>query len=118
MTWKYFNIKEFACQHCGRNHIQNSLVDELDTLRSYFGKPIIIESGYRCIEYDQSIGGKGNHPTGNAVDIRCDNSRDRYILLQLILGVTSFNRIGIGSNFIHLDKLPNDMKPQDVCWLY
>jgi len=72
-TWadiKHFRPEEFACSHCGTNGIDFEWVKVLDTIRGALGEPIIINSGYRCKEFDDSIGGKGNHPLGIASDIR------------------------------------------------
>lgn len=43
----------------------------LDPLRRLYGKPIIITSGYRCLELNKRVGGVANswHTQGNAADI-------------------------------------------------
>ena len=59
-----------------------------------------------------------DHGTGNAVDIACTNSKDRYELVEL--SQKFFKRIGISEGsyggFIHLDV--DRSKVQEVMWLY
>ena len=44
----------------------------LEPLRVWIGKPVVINSGYRCAKLNQLVGGVSNsqHQTGQAVDIR------------------------------------------------
>jgi len=50
MDWNYpnFTRAEMACQHCGAEGIQPALMDKLQELRTAYGKPMRITSGYRC----------------------------------------------------------------------
>ena len=43
----------------------------LDPLRRLYGKPIVITSGYRCLELNKKVGGVAHswHTQGNAADI-------------------------------------------------
>lgn len=116
---KYFNYEEFDSPD-----IQGSgqLMDEkmlsmLDEVREIYGKPISINSGYRTIRHNASVGGKAksSHLKGLAVDIACSTSRDRYNLLEALKCV-GFNRIGIAKSFIHID-IDSD-KSSDVIWVY
>ena len=89
----------------------------MDELREKCGFPLVINCAYRSREWDISKGRSGNsaHTKGKAVDIRCDSSTNRYYIIKLALelGIT---RIGIGSNFIHLDN--DDSLTQNVIWDY
>lgn len=73
-TWdriKYFKKSEFTCKcGCKGNNINMKLVQILDNIRNYFGKPAIITSGCRCKKYNQKVGGVPNsrHITGKAAD--------------------------------------------------
>lgn len=56
-----------------------ALVDNiLDPLRSAWGKPIVINSGFRCDKLNRAVGGASGsqHKTGEAADIE-DSSRNR-----------------------------------------
>lgn len=74
---KYFKKSEFKCQ-CGGKYcngypadISPKLIDILEELRVYFGKPITITSGLRCKKHNAAVGGVSNsqHQYGKAADI-------------------------------------------------
>jgi len=123
MDWsgvKYFKREEFVCKCCGQEDMDEWFVLEVDGLRGYLKIPLEIVSGYRCLKHDEEEGGKGNHPTGKAVDIECKDSTTRLLILQR--ATQRFRRIGIGKTFIHLDQCHENAKlekvPEDVLWLY
>lgn len=67
----YFKRSEFDCGcGCGFNHIDVRLVKILDMIREHFGKPIIITSGVRCVNYNRKVGGVTNsfHVKNKAAD--------------------------------------------------
>lgn len=82
---KYFTINELTKSttaqrlHINNNPSQdvkdnlNKLIDNiLDPLRELYGKPIIVNSGYRCPKLNKAVGGAKNsqHTLGQASDIR------------------------------------------------
>ena len=118
----YFKQDEFACTHCGKNEIKFELVEKLDELRGLMGMPLKITSGYRCPDHPLSVsrptGSISSHQKGEAVDISAKTSRERYMLLWLIMKHGWFKRIGISGkdNFIHVD-IDKD-KSQMLTWVY
>lgn len=78
----YFTIKEFECRcWCGMptdvaQSIEALVSQVLDPDRSLFGKPIKVNSGYRCAKHNAEIGGAVHslHIKGEAADI-CAESR-------------------------------------------
>lgn len=113
---QHFSRKEFKCPCCGKGEIDFAVVYDLEEVRRMFGRPIIIESGWRCEKHNKEVGGVPNssHLTGKAVDIRCYADSTRYALVLLLM--SRFYRIGIGEKFIHVDH--DFTKTKDVCWLY
>jgi zinc D-Ala-D-Ala carboxypeptidase len=93
------------------------LVFRLEQARDIAGIPFVITSGIRSEERNAMVGGSltSSHLTGNAVDLHCESSRHRMIMLDA-LTQAGFNRIGIGRDFIHVDN--DGSKPSNVCWLY
>ena len=74
---KYFKKSEFKCQ-CGGKYcngypaeMSSKLINILEELRVYFGKPITITSGLRCSKHNAAVGGVSNsmHQYGKAADI-------------------------------------------------
>jgi uncharacterized protein YcbK (DUF882 family) len=119
MKFKYFTYGEFdSPDFVGSGKlVSDELISMLDVARKKYGKPIIPNSGYRTIEHNAKVGGKPNssHLKGLAVDIKCTNSTDRF-LLEGILREVGFTRIGIGNSFIHVDI--DKEKTQKLLWTY
>lgn len=69
---KHFNLREFQSPDTGEVKINSKLIEKLELLRQRFGRPIIINSGYRTKEHNEQVGGSKNslHVQGKAVDIR------------------------------------------------
>jgi len=71
-----FDTREFSCPHCSRVMLSKgfeNLVLRLQALRSDLGRPVIITSGYRCPEYNETLPGAAKdslHMKGMAADIR------------------------------------------------
>jgi uncharacterized protein YcbK (DUF882 family) len=57
---KNFNSNEFDCQGkgcCKTTLIDEKLVEYLQKIRDHFGKPLTINSGYRCGTHNKKISG-------------------------------------------------------------
>lgn len=72
---KNFKAYEFDCKGancCGSTMIDSKLVEYLQQIREHFGKPVIINSAYRCSIHNRAVGGTSNsyHAKGQAADIR------------------------------------------------
>lgn len=122
MNWegiKYFVPKEFDSPDLpgSGEGMKFGFVKKLDILRDECGFPLAVESGIRTPKHNKDVGGEDDsaHLTGEAADIRCINSRTRYIILANAIRL-GFSRIGIGDTFIHLDD-STTLDPR-VCWLY
>ena len=96
---KYFTIKELCKSSIGKaKNIDNTpdskilknleqLVDNiLDPLRKEYGKPIIVNSGYRCPALNAAVGGSktSHHMLGLAADITAGSSIKNKQLFDLI----------------------------------
>ena len=119
---KYFKLREFACNCCGKSKINRTFLKVLNSARSYSKNedgsdvPFIITSGYRCENHPESIkNSKSSHIKGLAADILVKNSRERAVILGALMNA-GFSRFGIGHIFIHVD-LDED-KVQGVIWTY
>ncbi len=114
-----FTKKEFDCQETGTNKMKPEFMKKLQELRSLYGKPIIITSGYRSPRH--SIEAKkqaaGPHSTGLACDISACAGEDVYELLDLAFTLR-FTGIGVSQRsarprFIHID-----MCDRKAVWSY
>lgn len=89
---------------------------KLDKARERANIPFIINSAYRSPSHPESIKNPtSSHIKGLAVDIRANDSRQRFLILDALIAV-GFSRIGIAGTFIHVD-LDLD-KSQNVIWTY
>jgi zinc D-Ala-D-Ala carboxypeptidase len=115
-----FKPKEFKCK-CGKcdygvDDMDIGLISKLNLARRSSGVPFIITSAIRCPKHNYDVHGKerSSHLIGKAVDIKCDTSRNRFIILKALYKY--FDRIGIAKDFIHVDV---DMKKTPyVLWRY
>lgn len=97
---KYFSFEEFErSASAQRLNIDNSIPEDLkanvtaladavlDPLREAWGKPITVNSGYRCAELNRAVGGSpsSQHTKGMAADITTGNRTDNRRLFQLIV---------------------------------
>jgi len=89
----------------------------LDKLRKKVGRPFVITSGYRTKAHNKAVKGyaTSSHMEGRAADIAVPDSAFRFALLEAAIAI-GITRIGIGSDFIHLDVSLD--KPQGVVWGY
>lgn len=78
----------------------------LQPLRSLYGKPMHINSGYRCEELNKAVGGveTSDHRQGLAADIRCDNPK--ALLQCLLASKLVFDQAILYPTFLHLSYRP------------
>lgn len=97
---KHFTLKEFVksdtARRLGIDNTPSPQVEErlrqlvdyvLDPLREAYGRPIYVNSGYRCPALNRAVGGVAHsqHLTGEAADItggNCQENRRLYELLR------------------------------------
>ncbi len=106
-------VYELACPCCGINKVTIDAVSKLDAMRLHYGRPIYLNSAYRCPKHNASPGVSSkptsSHLKGAAFDIRVSNSVDRLLLVDAALKA-GFRRIGPANTFLHVDCDPD--KPE------
>lgn len=79
-----------------------ALVDEvLQPLRSAWGRPLTVNSGYRCPELNKAVGGvpTSQHVKGEAADIACDGPLE---LAQLAYDLAlPYDQMIVYPTFVH-----------------
>jgi len=119
---KYPNFKadEFKCSHCGENEIKEDLLLKIQSLRSRYGKPMRITSGYRCPRHpiEAAKAAPGPHSSGLACDVGVEGA-DAHKLLGLAMDA-GFKGIGVQQKgmgrFLHLDLIDGPNRP--TVWSY
>ncbi|MFM8899144.1 MAG: D-Ala-D-Ala carboxypeptidase family metallohydrolase [Burkholderiales bacterium] len=122
MDWsRYPNFleAEFRCKHTAQCCMQPEFMSLLQTIRTEYGKPMTITSGYRHWSHPVEVkkGHKnGEHTMGTCADIACASGAERFELVRLALK-HGISRIGIANNFVHLG-IGGANLPKNVIWEY
>ena len=87
---------------------------ELQKIREYFNKPVIITSAFRTPYFNALIKGAKNsqHLYGNAADIKIAGVTSREIL-DVAREITNFKGFGLSSYFLHCD-----LRDKPALWYY
>lgn len=111
--WPNFSFAEMSCQcGCGSCDMDPAFMDTLQAIRTEYGKPMIVTSGFRCEAHNAALKGGPEHPRGKAVDIAVSNPDAMEITaIALRHGI---RRIGVSQRnarprFLHIggaDDLP------------
>lgn len=94
----YFTIEEMTKSQTAKlYHIDNTPSKEvvenlkkvmyiLDIVRAHIGKPILVNSGYRCKRLNEMVGGVQNsmHTKGLAADVRTKEKEDINIIFDFL----------------------------------
>ena len=93
----------------------------LQPIRDKLGKPITINSGYRCEELNKAVNGVANseHKSGHACDMTIGTINDNKKLFDLIKTMIENKEISCrqlifenGGKWIHISYNRNDLKNQ------
>ena len=113
---KNFKLKEFECK-CACNMplevYENiiKLASQLQFLRDYTGRPITINSAYRCPEHNAKVGGSktSQHLLGKAADITIQSLKpaEVFVLIEDLIDMGHMLQGGLGlyeeKGFVHYD---------------
>ncbi|MBR6516695.1 MAG: peptidase M15 [Bacilli bacterium] len=139
---KNFTLKEMIVSNTAKKYgIDNTPSDDvlyniknlveyvLQPIRDKYGKPIVINSGYRCLALNNKVGGSktSQHLTGAAADIE-DKSGNNKELFYLIKKMIENGEIEVGQliweygtkenpNWVHVS-LPKKNKKNQILYYY
>lgn len=112
---RYFKEHEMEC-HCGKclkTIFDANLIRKLDALREDLGRPVVINSGYRCKKHNDAVGGSptSQHLLGKAADIKVDKCKINGKMLRKMTAAEllpyaekhGFDGIGLYSWGLHVD---------------
>lgn len=128
---KYFTIAELCKSttadrlginnKCNQEHVVNltALVDNvLDPLRTWYGKPLTVSSGYRCPELNKAVKGSNTsqHMSGQAADIDTGDRQQNKLLFEYIRKNLPFDQLIDESNFawVHVSYRADDKNRNQV----
>lgn len=118
-----FTRDEFECQcGCGSAAMSPTFMGKLQQVRTAYGKPMTVTSGYRCPDHNANVsstGRDGPHTTGRAADIGVSHADAKRLLA---LGTIHFTGIGVkqkgSGRFLHFDDLTAPSHPRPNVWSY
>jgi uncharacterized protein YcbK (DUF882 family) len=111
---------EFACKHCGAHGMNMATLDRLQALRTEWGAPMHINSGYRCPQHpiEAAKPDPGGHAKGRAIDVAMlPVRRNAFIALAQRHGFTG---IGVAKTYVHIDDIQSSEfgKRRPARWVY
>ena len=99
-------------------NVQGLIDRVLDPLREWYGKPIYVNSGYRCPELNKAVGGVENsfHVSGCAADIDARSYEENKKLFGYIREYLPFTEVGWegGGRWIHVALVPGRENEKEV----
>lgn len=88
----------------------------LDPLREIYGKPITVNSGYRCPELNKAVGGSktSDHVKGFAADITGGSKEENESIFNIIKHNFHFKQLidEKGFSWVHVSYDPSNLKNQ------
>ena len=128
---KYFTIAEMAksetadCRGIDNRipkdllpNVENLIDKVLDPLRSWYGRPVYVNSGYRCPELNRAVGGVGTsyHLTGCAADIDVYSRTENQKLFDYIRERLPYTEVGLegGGRWVHVALVPGREEERQV----
>lgn len=94
------------------DHVLENVIElacNLQTLRDFLGEPIKVNSAYRSLQHNRSIGSKDSsqHVKGNAADIKVKglDTEDLYLIIEKLIEIGDLKEGGLGlyNTFVHYD---------------
>ena len=123
---RYLLRSEYECACCGELppdfdiYPYEEFFDVFDNIRDEWGKPIYINSGYRCPVHNASLPRSSPisaHMWGLALDLDCKDDDEVEELFNHIVGMYPELRIGKYSTFIHIDQAFKIYPRGSILWV-
>ena len=122
-SWPHFTYRELQCkcygEFCNGGDMDDEFMEKLEKIRTTFGRPMRVTSGFRCPEYNNrhaATGLTGPHTTGKAIDILI-SGREAFDLLWIIMNQDYMRGLGFNqkgphaSRYMHIDSLREGLRP-------
>ena len=103
---KNFTTDEMKCPCCGKCDMNVKFMATLQRIREQCGFGFRINSAYRCAKYNAKVSNntRGQHATGQAVDVSMKDRYKRYEILKKAINAEYFKDVAISKTFIHIGR--------------
>lgn len=106
----YVDLKEFRCKCCGQlpedeqAFIEELVRNVLDPVLGKFGKPIKVNSGFRCPVHNGTIGAsrQSAHVRGEAADITAGSPEENQVLYDILQSLGVCTELILHTTYIHV----------------
>lgn len=102
-----------------RTSIRILVHNVLQPLRDHIGKPLVINSGYRCKVLNSELGGSitSQHLKGEAADLRCQGTTEVLLLAQTVIRYKiPFDQMVLYDKFLHISFNSKGRQRQQVIY--
>lgn len=103
----HFKVREFACKDGSDPvFIAPALASVLEQIRTHFGRPVTITSGYRTVSHNakqKDASPKSQHLFGLAADIKVEGHTPAEVYAYAETLLPGTGGIGIYNTFVHVD---------------
>lgn len=103
----HFKVREFACSDGSDPvFVSTKLVEILEKIRTKFGQPVTVTSGYRTVSYNAKVdssSSKSQHMYGLAADIKVKGQTPAAVAAYVETLLPGTGGIGIYGTFVHVD---------------
>ena len=114
---KWFRFEEFACRCCRqllfKENVTALVEAVLDPVREAYGRPIKVNSCYRCERHNEAVGGVAGsqHLRGEAADICCGQwqglgmqefKEENLKIARLIVANGQWDQLILYPSFLHV----------------
>lgn len=103
---EHFSRSEFACKDgCGFDTVDTETLAVVEGVRTHFNVPVHIDSGCRCLAYNEKVGGErhSQHMLGRAADIQVEGYEPSEVQEYLLKEYSGKYGIGRYDTFTHID---------------
>ena len=108
MISEHFGVWEFKCKDNSRVIVlSKALVELLEKVREHFKRPVVINSGYRTVQYNSQLPNsspKSQHTLGKAADIRVTGVSPANVYAYLNQLYPNSHGLGIYNTFVQVEK--------------
>lgn len=110
---KHFKRDEFKCKcNCGFDSVDTELLEVIESIREYFGRPIMTHCANRCLQHNRFVGSKdtSKHIMGLAVDFHIEGIEHENVYKHIDKMYADTYGIGIYNWGIHVDVRTEKMR--------